>query len=176
RTFDNIRRATFFLVSAATAAIAALVAGVSAGWPLVMLPAQLLWFNLVTSGLQDIAMAFERGERDVLNRPPRDPQEGIISELLWWRTLITGLVMALGTLAMFRWELERSDSLTAAQTVALTTMVTFMALQAGNARSDDRSVFTVPLRDNPFLLLATAGSFVVHFGALYFPGTQYVLQ
>src|SRR5690606_22605354 len=88
RTFDNIRRATFFLVSAATAAIAALVAGVSAGWPLLMLPAQLLWFNLVTSGLQDIAMAFERGERDVLNRPPRDPQEGIISELLWWRTLI----------------------------------------------------------------------------------------
>ncbi|MFW6090691.1 MAG: cation-translocating P-type ATPase [Actinomycetota bacterium] len=176
RTFDNIRRATFFLVSTAVATIIALLAGVAAGWPLVMLPAQLLWLNLVTNGLQDVALAFERGERNILDRPPRGTQEGVISTLLWQRTAITGIVMAIGTLAMFRWELDRSGSLTAAQTVALTTMVTFMALQAGNARSDHRSVFTVPLRANPFLVLATAGSFAVHIGALYFPGTQLVLR
>ncbi|HEX6235270.1 MAG TPA: HAD-IC family P-type ATPase [Jiangellaceae bacterium] len=176
RTFDNIRRATFFLASTAAATILALLAGISAGWPLVMLPAQLLWLNLVTNGLQDVALAFERGERNILDRPPRATREGIVSPLLWQRTVITGMVMAVGTLAMFRWELDRTDSLMAAQTAALTTMVAFMALQAGNARSDHRSVFRVPLRDNPFLVAAVIGSFAVHVAALYLPPTQVVLR
>ena len=175
-TFDNIRRATFFLVSTGAATIAALLVGLSAGWPLVMLPAQLLWLNLVTNGLQDVALAFEAAEKDVLDRAPRPPREGILSRRLWQRTVLTGTVMAAGTLLMFRWELDRTGSWTAAQTVALTTMVTFMALQAGNARSDYRSVFTVPLRDNPFLVVTTITAFAVHIGALYFPPTQAVLR
>jgi magnesium-transporting ATPase (P-type) len=176
RTFENVRRATFFLVSTGAATIVALLVGLAAGWPLLMVPAQLLWLNLVTNGLQDVALAFERGDRDILDRPPRHPREGVLSTRLWQRTALTGIVMAIGTLAMFRWELDRSGSLTAAQTVALTTMVTFMALQAGNARSDHRSVFTVPLRDNPFLVLTAISAFTVHIGALYFPPTQLVLR
>jgi magnesium-transporting ATPase (P-type) len=176
RTFENVRRATFFLVSTGAAMIVALLVGVSVGWPLLMVPAQLLWLNLVMNGLQDVALAFERGERNLLDRRPRRAREGVISALLWQRTVLTGIVMAIGTLAMFRWELDRTGSLTAAQTVALTTMVAFMALQVGNARSDVRSVFSVPLRDNPFLVVATAASFAVHVGALYFPPTQLVLR
>jgi Ca2+-transporting ATPase len=176
RTFDNIRRATFFLVSTAAATILALLANVSSGLPLLMLPAQLLWLNLVTNGLQDVALAFERGERNVLDRPPRAAREGIVSRLLWQRTVLTGIVMAIGTLVMFRWEFDRTGSLAAAQTAALTTMVAFMALQAGNARSDYRSVFTVPVRDNPFLVIAVVAAFALHVGALYFPPTQFVLR
>jgi Ca2+-transporting ATPase len=176
RTFENIRRATFFLVATGVAEILALLAAVAAGWPLLMLPAQLLWLNLVTNGLQDVALAFERGERDVMDRPPRRPREGVMSALLWQRTVLTGVVVAAGTLAMFRWELDRSGSLVAAQTVALTTMVAFQALQAGNARSDHRSVFAVPLRDNPFLVLSVIAASAIHVGALYFPPAQYVLR
>jgi Ca2+-transporting ATPase len=176
RTFDNIRRATFFLVSTAVATIVALLTGVAAGWPLLMLPAQLLWLNLVTNGLQDVALAFERGERNILDCPPRPSREGILSRLLWQRTVLTGVVMAIGTLIMFRWELDRADSLEVAQTAALTTMVAFMALKAGNARSDHRSVFTVPLRDNPFLVASVIGSFALHVAALYLAPTQLVLR
>ncbi|WP_275451689.1 cation-translocating P-type ATPase [Allosalinactinospora lopnorensis] len=175
-TFDNVRRATFFLLSTSMATIIALLVTVAAGWPLLMVPAQLLWLNLVTSGLQDVALAFERGDRNVLRKPPRSTREGIMSPLLWQRTVSTSVVRAGGTLALFYWALESTDSITTAQTVALTTMVLFSAFQAGNARSEHRSVLTVPLRDNPFLVWATIANLVLHLAALYFPLTQLVLR
>ncbi|MDS1272363.1 HAD-IC family P-type ATPase [Lipingzhangella sp. LS1_29] len=175
-TFDNVRRATFFLVSTSMATIVALIVTVAAGWPLLMVPAQLLWLNLVTSGLQDVALAFERGDRNVLRKSPRSAREGIMSPLLWQRAAGTSIVRAGGTLALFYWVLEDTGSIATAQTVALTTMVLFSAFQAGNARSEYRSVFTVSLRDNPFLVWATIGTLALHMGALYFPPTQLVLR
>ena len=175
-TFDNVRKVTFFLVSTGAATIMAILFGVWARWPLLMLPAQLLWLNLVTNGLQDVALAFEPGEKGTLRRPPRRPGEGVLSRLLWERTLLAGLVMAAGTLALFRWELDRTDSLARAQTVALTTMVVFMAFHVGNARSESSSLLRLSPVSNPFLLAATVLAVGVHVAALYLPPTQYVLR
>jgi CRP-like cAMP-binding protein len=109
-TFDNVRKVTFFLVSTGAATIIAILSACGLGWPLLMLPAQLLWLNLVTNGLQDVALAFEPGEKDVLRRRPAAASEGILS-----RCCGSGrarrVVMAAGTLIMFRWELDRTDSL-----------------------------------------------------------------
>lgn len=95
---------------------------------------------------------------------------------MWERVIIAGLVMGAGTLAMFRWELNTTDSLIRAQTVALTTMVVYQVFQAGNSRSETESV----LRHNPFsnlfLFLATAAALSIHIAALYLPPTQYVLR
>lgn len=175
-TFDNIRKVTFFLISCGAATISAILAGILLGWPLLMLPAQLLWLNLVTSGLQDIALAFEPGSRSVLTRLPRPPREGVLSRTLWWRTALVGVVMAAGTLVMFRWELDRGGELGQAQTIALTTMVVFMALHVGNSRTESRSALAVsPLR-NPFLLVATVAALAVHIAALYLPPTRWLLR
>jgi P-type Ca2+ transporter type 2C len=72
--FDNIRKVVFFLIPTGIAAIISILATVMLGLPLPYLPAQLLWINIVTNGLQDVALAFEPGEKDVLNRPPRHPE------------------------------------------------------------------------------------------------------
>jgi len=175
-TFDNVRKVTFFLVSTGAATITAILAGVWAGWPLVMVPAQLLWLNLVTNGLQDVALAFEPGEKHTLRRPPRPRREGILSRVLWSRAALAGLVMAAGTLSMFRWELDRSGSLTQARTVALTTMVVYMAFHAGNSRSESTSVLGMSPFSNPFLLIATLAALAVHVAALYLPPTQFILR
>jgi Ca2+-transporting ATPase len=175
-TFDNIRKVTFFLVSTGAASVAAILVAVWLGWPLVLLPAQLLWLNLVTNGFQDVALAFEPGEPGVLRRRPRPPGEGILSRVMWERTLLAGVVLAAGTLAMFRWALERTGSLPRAQTVALTTMVMFQVFQAGNARSETTSVLRMRPWSNPFLFVATAAALAVHVAALYLPPTQYVLR
>lgn len=106
-TFDNLRKATFFLVSTGAATIVAILFGVWAQWPL-MLPAQLLRLSLVTNGLQDVALAFEPGERGVLERPPRRLREGVLSRLLWQRAALAGTVMAVATLVLYRWELDRT--------------------------------------------------------------------
>jgi calcium-translocating P-type ATPase len=175
-TFDNLRKVTFFLISTGAAMIVTILAALLLRWPLPMLPAQLLWLNLVTNGLQDVALAFEPGEPGVRTRPPRPRHEGIISGLLWERTVLSGIVMAIGTLALFWWELQLTGSLAKAQTVALTTMVLFQVFQAGNARSDYQSVFVRSPLLNPFLFVATAAALTVHVAALYLPFTQFVLR
>lgn len=122
------------------------------------------------------ALAFEPGEKGVLRRSPRHPAEGVLSRLLWERTLLAGLVMAAGTLMLFRWELDLTNSLARAQTVALTTMVIFMAFHAGNARSETTSLFRLGPILNPFLFVATVATVGVHVAALYFSPTQYILR
>ncbi len=175
-TFDNIRKVTFFLVSTGAAEIIAILVAVWLQWPLILLPAQLLWLNLVTNGLQDVALAFEPAERGVLQRPPRRPGGGVLDRIMWERVVLAGAVMGAGMLLTFRWELDATDSLMAAQTVALTTMVVFQLFQAGNARSETESVFRRNPFSNPFLLWATLAALGVHVAALYFPPTQYVLR
>ncbi len=175
-TFDNLRKVTFFLVSTGAASIIIILTALSAGWPLPMVAAQLLWLNLVTNGLQDVALAFEPGEPDVLARSPRPRGEGVMSRLLWERTVVAGLVMAVGTLALFRWELDHSGSLARAQTVALTTMVLFQMFHVGNCRSEHRSAFGKSPFSNPFLFVATSAALLVHAGALYFRPTQVILR
>jgi cation-transporting ATPase F len=175
-TFENLRKVTFFLISTGAGALVAILTSMLLGWPLPFLPAQALWLNLVTNGLQDVALAFEPGEPGVLKRRPRSPREGIISPLLWERTVIAGLVMAAGTLAMFWWALQEDYELSRCQTVALTTMVIFQVFHVGNARSERRSIFRVHPFSNPFLFLATAAALTVHIVALYLPATQFVLR
>lgn len=175
-TFDNIRKVTFFLVSTGAAEITAILVAVWLQWPLVLLPAQLLWLNLVTNGLQDVALAFEPAEKGVLKRPPRRPHGGVLDRLMWERVGIAGLVMGAGMLVMFRWELDATGSLTRAQTVALTTMVVYQVFQAGNARSETESVLRRNPFSNRFLFLATSAALSIHVAALYLPPTQYVLR
>lgn len=174
--FDNLRKVTFFLVSSGAAAVFMILAALAADWPIPLLPAQILWLNLVTNGLQDVALAFEPGERGILRRPPRTPTEGIVSPLLWERTVVAGVVMGIGTLALFRLALDAGASLEEARTTALTTMVLFQAFHAGNSRSESRSIFGISPFSNRFLLLAVLVSLAVHIGALYLPFTRFVLR
>ncbi len=175
-TFDNLRKVTFFLISSGAAEILAILAAVAAGWPLPMLPAQILWLNLVTNGVQDVALAFEPEEPGVTSRQPRPRREGIISRLLWQRTLLTGIVMATGTLAMFRWTLDTTGSLTQAQTVAVTTMVIFQAVHVGNARSETISAFRISPFSNRLLFGAVVAALSIHVAALHLPFTQFILR
>ncbi len=174
--FDNLRKVIFFLLSAGAAEILVILAALGLGWPIPLLPAQLLWLNLVTNSLQDIALALEPGDKDVLQRRPRARGEGLVSGLLWERTALGGGVMAAATLLLYRWELDASGSVEGARTVALTAMVVMMALQVGNARSETESVFRRNPLSNPFLLVATVAALVLHVAALFIPPLQFVLR
>ncbi|MBM3947525.1 MAG: hypothetical protein FJ315_09055, partial [SAR202 cluster bacterium] len=135
-----------------------------------------IWLNLVTNGLQDVAMAFEPGERNVLRRPPRRRDAGLMSALLWERGLVAAVVMAAGTLYLFSWTLDNTGSLGQAQAAALTTMVLFQNFQVGNARSEFDSVFRRSPLSNRFLFLAAASALLVHISALHLGPTQFLLQ
>jgi len=152
------------------------MASIALGWPLPFVPAQLLWLNVVTNGVQDVALAFEPGEPDVLQHPPRPPREPVISRLLWERTVIAAAAMAAGTLVLFRLEIDAGHSVEHARTVALTSMVLFQVFHVGNSRSESRSVFRMNPFSNRLLLLGTAVALGLHAGALVFGPAQTVLR
>jgi len=174
--FDNVRKATFFLISTGVGVVVVVLTSLLAGFPLPYVPAQLLWMNLVTKGIQDVALAFEPGEPDVVHRRPRSPEENVISGRLWERTVISGLWMAAGTLALFFLLADPWEDLVYAQSVALTTMVLFQAFHVGNSRSETVSAFRKSPFSNRFLLIGTVGALLVHIGALHFGPTQFVLR
>lgn len=174
--FANIRKATFFLISSGIGEVILIITSIVLRFPLPLLPAQILWLNVVTNGVEDVALAFEPGEKQQYHRPPRDPKEGILSRLLIERSLIVGLVMAAGTLWMFMWARDGGASLEYARVVALTTLVTFQIFHVFNSRSNQTSILRMNPLSNKFLLIGTLLSFAVHLGAMYFEPTQNLLR
>ncbi len=174
--FDNIRKVTVFLIPTGIAAIISILATVMLGLPLPYLPAQLLWINIVTNGLQDVALAFEPGEKNVLDRPPRDPQAGIFNRLLVERTILVALVISVGIIYAFISALNQGVSLEKARTIAVTTMVFFQFYQAFNSRSETQSLFRLNPLGNPFLFFGTLAAFGAHLAAIYLPALQWVFR
>jgi magnesium-transporting ATPase (P-type) len=174
--FDNIRKVIFFLIPPSIAAIVSILATVMLGLPLLYLPAQLLWINIVTNGLQDVALAFEPGEPDVLKRPPRDPREGIMSSLLIQRTVLVALLISAGVVYEFIHALNQGATLEKARTTAVTVMVLFQFFQAWNSRSELQSVFRINPFSNPFLFISLIAAFGAHLAMLYVPSLQWLFR
>ncbi|MBN2332824.1 MAG: HAD-IC family P-type ATPase [Deltaproteobacteria bacterium] len=174
--YDNIRKVTLFLVSCGFGELVAILATSLLGLPIPYNPAQILWLNLVTNGLQDVALAFEPGEPGVLLRQPRRPTEGIISPLMIRRIVIMGLIMAAGTVLMFFTYLRLGMALEKARTVALTTMVFFQFYQAANCRSEEKSVFQLNPFGNPFLFYSLIAAFFAQLVVLYVPMFQWIFR
>ncbi|NTU42164.1 MAG: HAD-IC family P-type ATPase [Nitrospirales bacterium] len=174
--FDNIRKVTFFLIPTGIAAILSILGAMLLGLPIPYVPAQLLWINLVTNGLQDVALAFEPGEMGVLERSPRSPKEGIMSRLLVERTVLVGLLISAGVVFNFVGALKAGDSLEKARTVAVTTMVFFQFFQAWNSRSERLSVFRISPLSNPFLFYSMVAAFFAQLAVIYVPALQWVFR
>jgi P-type Ca2+ transporter type 2C len=175
--YDNIRKVVFFLIPTGIAAILSIIMAVILGLPMPYLPAQLLWINLVTNGLQVIALSFEPGEKDIDQRPPRDPHEGIMSPIMIQRTIIVGMLIAAGVIGIFSYAITTAPLLLdKARTLAVNTMVFFQFFQAWNSRSEYRSIFRVSPFSNPFLLYALLASTFAQLAVIYVPGLQWLFR
>jgi magnesium-transporting ATPase (P-type) len=170
--FANVRKVTYFLLSTGIGLVLTILSSLFAPWPLPYFAAQVLWINLVTNGLQDVALAFEGGEPGLLEEPPRDPDEGVLNRFVLWRLAWVGLLIAVGTLGVFWWMLQQDASLELARSVAMTQMVMFQFFHVLNARSLHQSFVKVPLRSNRFLFVAMALALLAHVAALHLPFMQ----
>jgi len=139
------------------------------GLPAPYLPIQLLWINLVTNGLQDVALAFEPAEPGVIERQPRDPRENIMTRVMVERTFIVGILIAAGILFVFRHAIQAGYSLEHARTLAVTVMVMFQFFQAWNARSERLSVFRMNPLGNPFLAYSMLAAMLAQLMVIYEP-------
>ncbi len=170
-TFAAVRKSTFFLLSTAVTSLVAVSVNLFINTTLLFLPIQMLWLNLVTSGVQDLALAFEPAEGDELTRRPRPRGEGILSGRLWVRASITGGWMALVVVLAFEMQLLAGASVEHARSFAITTFVACTVFQALNSRGETRSVFRTAFFSNRFLIIGMTVSVLVHALAMVVPVT-----
>lgn len=174
--YNNVRKVIFLLISTGAAEIVLFTLALISGLPLPLLAVQLLWLNLVTNGIQDVALAFEPAEGDELKSPPRSPKEGIFNRIMIERVLLSALVIGVVAFLVFQYLYAQGYGLDAARNGTLLLMVLFENIHVFNSRSETRSVFTHnPLR-NHFLLFGTLAAQLIHIGAMYTPWISDVLR
>jgi len=174
--YANVRKVIFLLISTGAAELVLFTLALLTGLPLPLMAVQLLWLNLVTNGIQDVALAFEPGEGDELQQRPRAPGEAIFNRLMIERVVISALLIGSVAFAVFQWLIARGFTLDEARNGTLLLMVLFENVHVFNCRSEVRSAFRHnPLR-NPMLLIGTAIAQLVHIGAMYSPWISDVLH
>ena len=167
--YANIRKVIFMLISTGAAEVGLFLLAMLVGLPMPLTAVQLLWLNLVTNGIQDVALAFEGPEGNELTRPPRRPAEPVFDKVMLQRIIHSTVVMAGGGFAVFWWLTSHGTSLETARNLTLLLFVLFENFQTLNSRSEHLSVFRQPLSANPFLVVGIAGALGLHVMAMYVP-------
>jgi Ca2+-transporting ATPase len=167
--YANVRKVIFLLISTGAAELVLFVLAMITGLPLPLLAVQLLWLNLVTNGIQDIALAFEPGEGGELQQPPRPPQEAIFNRIMLERVIISAIVIGVVAFGLFKYLLDAGFSLEQARNSTLLLMVLFENVHVFNSRSETLSVFRHNPMRNKLLLGGTIVAQLVHIGAMYTP-------
>ncbi|MBL9007261.1 MAG: HAD-IC family P-type ATPase [Myxococcales bacterium] len=175
-SYANVRKVIYLSLASGAAEVLLFVLTTATGLPAPLWPVQLLWLNLVTNGIQDVALAFEPKEGSELKKPPRAPGEPIFNRLMIERMTVSALVISLVTFGLYAWMLRAGYDVAAAQNGALLLLVLFENIQAGDSRSETASAFSLsPLR-NPLLLIGTLSAQLLHISAMYIPGLRDVLH
>ncbi len=174
--YDNIRKVIYMLLSTGGAEVVLVALAISAGMPLPLLPVQLLWLNLVTNGIQDVALACEPNEGDVLHRPPRDPTEPVFNRVMIENTVFGALLMGVSAFAAFWWMLRAGWSEPAARNAVLLLMVLFENVHIGNCRSETKPALVLSPFRSPLLLAGAVTAFLIHVVSMYLPIGRTVLE
>lgn len=169
--FDNIQKTLAFLLAGNAGELLTLFVAAAVGWPLPLLPLQLLWVNLVTDGLPALALVMDPAGDEVLERPPRDPARPILGRREWVNVALLGTLVAAVTLVAFMIA-RANDTLAHARTVAFTTLVFTQLFNAFGARSFTRTFIEVGSFTNLRLVGVVVASALLQLGLLALPLTQ----
>ncbi|NLD69712.1 MAG: cation-transporting P-type ATPase [Limnobacter sp.] len=132
--YDNIRKFILFMLPTNGGEALVVLAAILFALPLPLTPAQVLWINMATVSTLGLALAFEETENDVMRRPPRDPREKLLTGFFVWRVAMVSVLMMIGALGLFLWELSRGSSIALAQTVTVNAVVVAEMFYLVNSR------------------------------------------
>jgi Ca2+-transporting ATPase len=160
RVYANIRRFLLYGLSGGGAEIAVMLAGPFLGLPLPLLPAQILWVNLLTHGLPGVALGGEPADPEAMCRPPRPPAQSVLGAGLWQRIVRVGVVIAAVTLGVGVWGHATGRPWQSMAFFALG--ATQLAVAAGSRVRPGTLA-------NPALLAAIAAALGLQFAGVYLP-------
>lgn len=140
--------------------------------PLPLIPAQILWINLVTDGLPAIALSREKGDKEVMERPPRKPKESILHGTFAFILIAAVLGMIAGLTAYFYGLNQGGMNETMARTMAFTALVFFQLVLVFNCRNERKTAFEISPTSNFYLVTAVAISILLQLIVIYVPVIQ----
>jgi magnesium-transporting ATPase (P-type) len=171
--YDNIKKAILFILPTSTAQALMIVVAILLDNILPITPVQILWVNMVTAITLALALAFESPESRVMARPPRKPDEALLSEFLVWRIVFVSVIMVGGTYGLFLWEQSQSTSIPVARTVAVNTLVMFEIFYVFNSRYLLNSVLSIRgIFGNWLIWLAVVILVIAQLGLTYWSPMQ----
>ncbi len=173
RQDDNIRKFVRYLLASNLSEVIAVLVNLASGAPLILKPVQILWMNLVTDGATALALGMERAEDDVMDRPPREPGAPILDAGSLALIGAFGACISVVVLLMFARGLPWG--LAVAQTMALTAIVVLSKASVLGFRSLRSPLAKIGWTSNPWLLMAIAGTIMVHSAAVFLPPLQSIL-
>ena len=175
--YANIRKIIYFLISCGVAEVVFFLISILLNLPMPLVAIQLLWLNVVTDGIQDFALSFEKGTKDILKQPPIKPQESIFNKTLLQEILVAGGII--GIIVFIVWyyliDVVAMDT-EMARGYIMCLMVFIQNIHVFNCRSEDKSAFKVPLKNNWLIVGGVVCSIILQIIVMEVPFLSQFLQ
>jgi len=168
--YSNIRKFVYFLLSCNIAEIATIFLATMLGWKSPLSAIQLLWLNLVTDGAPALALGLEKGDPDLMDQPPRNPNEPILNRFMLTGITIQTIAITAVTLIAYRIGLNRFPEM--APTMAFVTLSFSELVRAFTARSERVPILGIGLFTNKVMNWAIISSLVLLLVVVYVPFLQ----
>jgi Ca2+-transporting ATPase len=175
KVYDNIRKFIRFLVALNFTELILIGSFALIGLPIPLLPAMILWLNLVTDGPPAVALSMDPPNDDVMQRPPRSPREGILHGNLVFIFASSFIQLAVEIFA-FWWGFNIQGSLDKARTLVFIVACFYELVVIWNCRSESRNAFRVGFLNNKTLLVAVGISVLSTLAVIYVPALQFLFQ
>ncbi|MDO4793904.1 MAG: cation-translocating P-type ATPase [Filifactor alocis] len=171
--YSNIKKFVSFLLSCNIGEILIVLLSIIMKWPIPLLPIQLLWLNLVTDSFPALALGVEQGESEIMEIPPRDPDEPVLDKITFQRVVIQSTALCIAILGAYYYGLKHfGENLAGARTIAFVTLIMAELLRSYSARSQRHTIFEIGIFSNKALVMGTAFSFIMMMVVVYVPFLQ----
>lgn len=168
--YANIRKIIYFLLSCGLAEVLFFCLSIFCNMPIPLLAIQLLWLNVVTDGIQDIALSFEKGEKEIMKEKPRNPKENLFDSILIEEILLSGIVIGLLVFGLWWYLLKvRVLELPLARSYIVAFMVIIQNIHTFNCRSEKLSIFRIPLFSNSIFIVGIISSLLLGLAVIEVP-------
>lgn len=153
--YSNIRKVSYMLLSCGVAEVLFFLLAIILDMPMPLVAIQLLWLNIVTDGLQDLALSFEKSEETIMNESPRNPNETLFNMELFSEVLISGLFIGIIVFIVWIYLINKLDMpVNIARGYIVTLMVFIQNMHVLNCRSEKSSILKVPIKSNPLIIFS----------------------
>lgn len=153
--YSNIRKVSYMLLSCGVAEVLFFLLAIILDMPMPLVAIQLLWLNIVTDGLQDLALSFEKSEKNIMNESPRNPKETLFNKELFSEVLISGLSIGIIVFIIWTYLINKLDMpVNIARGYIVTLMVFIQNMHVLNCRSEKSSILKVPIKSNPLIIFS----------------------